>query len=257
MAPQLAENEANEIRFFVATQTLKPQNQIHMVDFDDATSILKQKVFPHPDGEIWKLNCSPHDVRTLLSCYSTVKSSQVVMRTAIHRLPDFSATNDNKELFNFETSEVLDTDSFGSIIRTTEFNKSDANSLATVVDDKILLHARTEAKTRVVAEINAKNSPKFTTGKWSEHHQGNQFIALIDCSVRSYDIRDPNNCAWSIDDAHTQTVRDLDCNPNKHCHFVTGGDDGAVKIWDSRFTKEAVFVRNDHQHWFAICRISI
>lgn len=219
-----------------------------MVEYDDSKSTFKQKVFPHLAGEIWKLNCSPHDPHLLLSCYSTVKSSQVIMKTALHRLPDFS--QENKEIFDFKSTEILETENYGNIIRTTEFNKADSNLLATILEDKILLHERAEAKTRMIAEINAKNAPKFTTGKWSQHHQGNQLIALMDCSIRSYDIRTPNNHVWSIDDAHSQTIRDLDCNPNKHCHFATGGDDGALKIWDSRFTKEAVFVRNDHQHWY-------
>lgn len=270
----MAEND--EIRFFVATQTLKPQNQIHLVELNESTSTLKQRVssniyfhfsnemknkfnfishaqiFSHPEGEIWKLNSSPHDPRLLVSCFSTVKSSQVVLKSALYRLPDFSDNFENKEFFNFESTEILDTDSYGSDIKTTEFHTTDPNLLATVVDEKILLHQRTEPQTRIIAEIKAKNAPKITTGKWSHHHQGSQFIALINCGIRSYDIRDPNHYAWSIDEAHSQTIRDLDCNPNKHCHFVTGGDDGAMKIWDNRSTKEAVFVRKDHQHWYVL-----
>lgn len=42
LAPVLAEN--NEIRFFVATQTLKPQNQIHLVELSENSLALKQRV---------------------------------------------------------------------------------------------------------------------------------------------------------------------------------------------------------------------
>lgn len=42
LAPQLAEN--SEIRFFVATQTLKPQNQVHLVEFNESSLALKQRV---------------------------------------------------------------------------------------------------------------------------------------------------------------------------------------------------------------------
>lgn len=52
-----------------------------------------------------------------------------------------------------------------------------------------------------------------------------------------------------IEDAHGQMVRDLDCNPNKQCHIVTGGDDGCIKVWDCRSTKQPVFCRSDHSHW--------
>lgn len=173
----------------------------------------------------------------------------MVMKTALYELPESLDIVDNKEFMTFSNTEILDTESYGTEIKTTEFHPSDRNLLATVVDEKILLHERTESQTRIVTEINSKNSPKFTTGKWSQHHQGNQFIALIDCSVRAYDIRDPNNCAWSIEEAHHQMIRDLDCNPNKHCHIATGGDDGVLNIWDSRYIKDAVFTRKDHQHW--------
>lgn len=80
-----------------------------------------------------------------------------------------------------------------------------------------------------------------------QHHQGNQFVCLYDCGIRSYDIRDPNHCVWQIEDG--QFIRDLDCNPNKQCLLVTGGDDGTLKIWDTRNIKEPVFLRSDHSHW--------
>lgn len=134
-------------------------------------------------------------------------------------------------------------------MKTTEFHPSDKELLATVVDNKILLHQLAESSIQVITEINSKNSKKFSTGKWSQHHQGNQFIALYDCSIRSYDIRDPNHYAWTIENAHGEYIRDLDCNPNKQCHLVTGGDDGLLKVWDSRNFKDALFTRNDHSHW--------
>lgn len=46
LAPVLA--ETNEIRFFVATQTLKPQNQIHLVELSENSLALKQRVSQHP-----------------------------------------------------------------------------------------------------------------------------------------------------------------------------------------------------------------
>lgn len=150
------------------------------------------------------------------------------MNTAIYRLPNVAPGGESKEFLQFEASEVLNTESHGSDIKTTEFHSSDKNLLATVIDDKVLLHERTPPETRIIAEINAKNASKLTTGKWSQTHLGNQFIALVDCEVRSYDIRDPNHCAWTIEEAHSQMIRDVDCNPHKHCHFVTAGDDGAV-----------------------------
>lgn len=191
------------------------------------------------------------------------------MQTAIIKLPDTGSV-ESREFLDFEEAEVLDTEvstleivdknvsnmflssrlqNIGTEIRTTEFHPTDNNVLASVIDGKIVIFQRAEAQSRVAAEINAKNSPKFSGGKWSQHHQGHQFIGLFEGSIKSYDIRDTNHCAWTIEDSHGQLVRDLDCNPNKQCHIVTGGDDGSIKIWDCRNTKESLFSRNDHNHW--------
>jgi WD40 repeat protein len=180
------------------------------------------------------------------------------MQTAILKIsPESLEDKDSsQEFLQFESAEILDVESYGHEIKTTEFHPSDPSLLAQVVDGKILLYNRAEAQTKVVTEINSKNSPKFSGGKWSLFNQGNQFIALHDCSVKAYDIRDPNHCVWTIEDAHSQLVRDLDCNPNKQCHIVTGGDCGTIKIWDYRMTKEPVFSRNSHQHWIFSVRFN-
>ncbi|KAL9701842.1 hypothetical protein quinque_005283 [Culex quinquefasciatus] len=223
--------ESNDVRFFLATQSLKPNNQLHVVDLDEDSSTLQAKIFSHPN-------------------WANTLGSQGVMQTALLRLPDeLTPPDDEAEFLKFADVEVLNTEGYGGEIRTTEFHPTDGNLLSTVIDGKILLFNRAEASTRLVAEINAKNAPKFSAGRWSHFNQGNQFITLYESSVRSYDVREPNHCAWIIEDAHSQLVRDLDCNPNKQCHIVTGGDDGVMKIWDFRNTKEHVFARNDHHHW--------
>lgn len=42
LTPQLA--EPKEIRFFIATQTLKPSNQLHLIELNESTSSLSAKV---------------------------------------------------------------------------------------------------------------------------------------------------------------------------------------------------------------------
>ncbi|XP_019557660.2 EARP-interacting protein homolog [Aedes albopictus] len=244
------QTESDQVRFFLATQSLKPNNQLHVVDVNEDSSALEAKVLSHPLGEVWKLTASPHDGRVLASCYSIHRGSQTTMQTALLRLPDqFDPPTGDQEFLQFADVDILNTEGYGGEIRTTEFHPTDAAVVSTVIDGKVLLFNRAEAGSKLVAEINAKHMPKFSGGRWSHFNQGNQFITLYDCSVRSYDVREPNHCAWTIEDAHSQLVRDLDCNPNKQYHIVTGGDDGVLKIWDFRNTKEHVFARNDHHHW--------
>lgn len=162
------------------------------------------------------------------------------MQSAIFRIPD---TTDAVDPLEFADIEILDTEIHGSEIKTTEFHPSNTSLVASIVDGKVLLFNRTESKSQVVAEISGK---KLNGGMWSN---ANQFVALYENGLRSYDIRDPNHVAWQIDEAHSQAVRDLDVNPNKAFHIASCGDDGALKIFDVRNSKEPVFSRRDHSHW--------
>lgn len=166
------------------------------------------------------------------------------MKTAVLTMPEDVDPLENPA---FTNAEVLKVES--DEIKTTEFHHSDERTLATVTDHQILLSNLTESSVKTVAEVNNKNQPKFTTGKWCLHHQGNQFIVLSDTTIRSYDVRDFNQSAWTIDNGHSQLIRDLDCNNNKQATIVTASDDGCIKIWDFRNTKEAVFSCHEHSHW--------
>ncbi|KAH8307314.1 hypothetical protein KR044_009968 [Drosophila immigrans] len=251
--------ESNDVCFFIATNSLKPTNQLHLLQYDEEQGTIQSKIFEHALGEVWKLNSCPHDARLLASVYNVQKGAQVLSQAALLTLPvddPNAASNEplKSEYIPWAKVEVLDTASLGDRVKTIEFHPSQEQTIACVAGNKLAIMQRAEAATRVVAEASsnssgAKNSSPFTSGKWSHHHQGHQFVVLHDSSVRAYDVRDAQHCAWSIDEAHGQLVRDLDCNPNKQCHLVTGGDDGCLKVWDCRMVKAPVFERNDHSHW--------
>ncbi|XP_017842994.2 EARP-interacting protein homolog [Drosophila busckii] len=248
--------ESNDVCFFIATNSLKPTNQVHLLQYDEESGTTQAKIFEHAMGEVWKLNSCPYDPKLLATVYNVQKGVQVQSQAALLTLPtdslDLSSQQIKSEYIPWDHVEVLDTSNLGEqCFKTVEFHPSQEQTLACVLSNKLAIMQRAESSTRVVAETSGavKHMSSFTSGKWSHHHQGHQFIVLHDTSVRAYDIRDSQHCAWSIDDAHGQMVRDLDCNPNKQCHFVTGGDDGYLKVWDCRTVKSPVFERSDHSHW--------
>lgn len=109
MTSQLAEN--NHVRFFIATQSLKPLNQIHLVQYNEDLLSQSVYIFPHPNGEIWKLNSSPHDSRLISTCYNTLNESQTSMKTSLLTLPEelesYSQTEHSEP---YQSVEVLNTE---------------------------------------------------------------------------------------------------------------------------------------------------
>uniref|UniRef100_A0A217FL60 EARP complex and GARP complex interacting protein 1 n=1 Tax=Mus musculus TaxID=10090 RepID=A0A217FL60_MOUSE len=71
LTPQTAETDA--IRFLVGTQSLKYDNQIHIIDFDDENNIINKNVLLHQAGEIWHISASPADKGVLATCYNKRK----------------------------------------------------------------------------------------------------------------------------------------------------------------------------------------
>uniref|UniRef100_A0A7N9D047 EARP complex and GARP complex interacting protein 1 n=1 Tax=Macaca fascicularis TaxID=9541 RepID=A0A7N9D047_MACFA len=85
LTPQTAETDA--IRFLVGTQSLKYDNQIHIIDFDDENNIINKNVLLHQAGEIWHISASPADRGVLATCYNRTSDSKVLTCAAVWRMP--------------------------------------------------------------------------------------------------------------------------------------------------------------------------
>ena len=45
--------ETEKIQFLCGTQSLRQENQLHLLEYDDDLGVLDKSVFLHPAGEIW------------------------------------------------------------------------------------------------------------------------------------------------------------------------------------------------------------
>lgn len=132
------------------------------------------KVYYHSEGEIWKLNSSPLDVSKIATCYNSIeKDNTCLMKTAILKLP---ATENIDNIDNLEVVTKFDTTSFGTDIKTTEFHPCEEIKAASVTENQIVLWdiSGEAAKSIINVQLEGKNSPKFTTGKWNPHQNCNQ-----------------------------------------------------------------------------------
>uniref|UniRef100_G1NTK5 EARP and GARP complex-interacting protein 1 n=1 Tax=Myotis lucifugus TaxID=59463 RepID=G1NTK5_MYOLU len=98
------------------------------------------------------------------------------------------------------------------------------------------------------ASLEGKGQLRFTSGRWSPHHNCTQVATANDTAVRGWDTRSMRQI-YCMENAHGQLVRDLDFNPNKQYYLATCGDDCKVKFWDTRNVTEPVRSLEEHSHW--------
>uniref|UniRef100_A0A8C1NHM7 EARP complex and GARP complex interacting protein 1 n=1 Tax=Cyprinus carpio TaxID=7962 RepID=A0A8C1NHM7_CYPCA len=257
LTAQTAETDA--IRFLVGTQSLKFDNQIHIIDFDDENNVINKSVLLHDAGEIWHISGSPADKAVLTTCYSKTSESRVLTCAAVWRMPpewesgNHESPDDSSN--NPQTLELLchlDNTAHGSVACVLWEPMGDGKRVISLAENHVLLWDLQESSTKATisssATLEGKGQLKFTAGKWSPHHNNTQLATANDTAIRGWDLRSMSQI-YCIENAHGQLVRDLDFNPNKQYYLASCGDDCKVKFWDVRHINEPVKCLEEHSHW--------
>lgn len=120
------------------------------------------------------MNTSPIDVTKLCTCYNSVGAdNSCLMKTAILKLP---AAENSDNIENLEIVTKFDTSNYGSDIKTTEFHPTDEHKAVSVTDNQMVYWdiSGEIAQNILSIQLEGKNSPKYTTGKWNPHQNCNQ-----------------------------------------------------------------------------------
>uniref|UniRef100_A0A2K6U796 EARP complex and GARP complex interacting protein 1 n=1 Tax=Saimiri boliviensis boliviensis TaxID=39432 RepID=A0A2K6U796_SAIBB len=164
LTPQTAETDA--IRFLVGTQSLKYDNQIHIIDFDDENNIINKNVLLHQVGEIWHISASPADKGVLATCYNRTSDSKVLTCAAVWRMPkelesgshespdDSSSTAQTLELLCH-----LDNTAHGNMACVMWEPMGDGKKIISLADNHILLWDLQESSSQAV--VSQKNNRAF------------------------------------------------------------------------------------------------
>ncbi|XP_023231899.1 EARP-interacting protein-like isoform X2 [Centruroides sculpturatus] len=144
LCTQVAETEI--ARFFVGTQSLKFENQIHQLEYDEENSILSKRVFLHSAGEIWHIASSPVNSDYISTCYNHLTSDgKCEMEGAIWAIPPSKEGNDSPSdeslttVSSVELVTKLETASYGSDVKSIVWHPVEGNQLISLVDEHILL----------------------------------------------------------------------------------------------------------------------
>ncbi|KAB0373177.1 hypothetical protein FD755_014836 [Muntiacus reevesi] len=128
----------------------------------------------------------------------------------------------------------------------------DGKRVISLADNHVLLWDLQESSSQATlassASLEGKGQLKFTTGRWSPHHNCSQVATANDTAIRGWDTRTMSQI-YCIESAHGQLVRDLDFNPNKQYYLASCGDDCKVRFWDTRNVAEPVKTLEEHSHW--------
>ncbi|XP_060790670.1 EARP-interacting protein homolog isoform X1 [Neoarius graeffei] len=257
LTAQTAETDA--IRFLVGTQSFKFDNQIHIIDFDDENNIINKNVLLHHAGEIWHIGASPADRGVLTTCYNKISDSRVLTCAAVWRMPPEweSGSHDSPDDSAHSPQALqllchLDNTAHGNVACVLWEPMGDGKRVISLAESHIVLWDLQESSTKATisssATLEGKGQLKFTSGKWSPHHNSTQLATANDTAIRGWDLRSMSQI-YCIENAHGQLVRDLDFNPNKQYYLASCGDDCKVKFWDVRHINEPVKTLEEHSHW--------
>ena len=223
--------------FLVGTQSLRLENHIYRLTFDDEVSnSLEKKSYPHPLGEIWHL-ATYADSPLVATCFNRVSGDGCAKQGAIFKFRD-----DALDLLY----EVQPPAELGAEVRQIQFEPSTGKSFAALVDCQVVFHDLDTQQVTQSSKIEAKNTLKtFAFG----FNPTGDLIALNSVStLRGLDSRNLQEC-WSVPNAHTNQIRSLDFNPNRPNVLATSGDDCAAKFWDLRNLEKPVVTMRHHSHW--------
>jgi WD40 repeat protein len=124
--------------------------------------------------------------------------------------------------------------------------------IAGLVQQRLTLYTLAHGATASTSTETAAVSPPtdgaaFHCGRWDPHHAHSLGLG-VGSSLVTIDTR---TMKWghSVADAHSQSLRCIDYNPNKPYVALTAGDDYAMRYWDLRKPGTPLFAVKSHAHW--------
>lgn len=246
------------IRFIVATQSLKSDNFVHLLEYVEENHSLSKSIVKHPAGEVWALCSSSKNCQLLATIHSkpTIDhDNQITSGCTLWKIPVDISSSIIDEDVRSDLSPSLEplcnlTPTSGKTGKGVALKPEDEDHLINFNEDKLFLWDIQSHQLVSELPIDGSRSKlsKITSVRWSPHSGGNVVGTAIGNSVCGIDIRSKPTPEWSIS-SNNSYVRDLDFNPNAQYYFATCGDDFESKFWDIRKLDSPVVSLLNHSHW--------
>ncbi|PIC54743.1 hypothetical protein B9Z55_003866 [Caenorhabditis nigoni] len=233
--------DEENICFLVGTNNIKnDKNQVNKLFMDPDASRLMSKCFRHPAGEVRAIAAHPTKSTIVATCTADFSSLG-----GTHSITIWNIEEDKRTL---ETVSRLPTEPVMSCLEW-EPTSMRCATLTPFVPEIQLLDMENEPRIVQTMKIQLENEENEMFGvRWSPHFDGNMLGVTTGRTVMCMDSRTENE-HLKVKDAHLHRTIAMDFNPNLQHVIATGGDDGYVRIWDTRRTSSAVMSLHPHAHW--------
>lgn len=245
--------ETDLVQFFVGTQSLRYANQIHLVTFDDEQNSLSKQLFKHPSGEVWSISSPPSHKNVLATVFNHVSGGKTEMEAKIWSFNTDEGSLDESISVASDLREMSAVEAHGDVKSIIWYPSTEKMDFVALVEGQVMLYEMREdcaqARLSGTGNTEGKNSSKhLTCGAWDPHHNCASVAAALDNNIKAWDVRTMNT-AYTIDNAHNNTIRSLSFNPNKQYYLASCGDDCKTKFWDVRKGNAPLKTLQDHSHW--------
>ncbi|KAJ3026918.1 UNVERIFIED_CONTAM: Protein tssc1 [Siphonaria sp. JEL0065] len=263
IVPQLAEQDRP--RFFAGTTSVfggvAADNELRLLDYDEEENEISSQTFSHPN-QVRFIAPSPDKSDFVFTCHHN-HTANPNPRASLWLLSALATDEDNQKLANQAgtLSELLCIESCEQVkgINKIFWEPSGGKSRVIATGTTSVgvygidrgLSKGTLGSVYSLSSITGLTSPAdyIDCAKWNPHNP-EEFTIGAESTLIGLDTRTPaTTTTFIIPYAHDQCIRDLDYNPNKPYHLATGGNDGKVRIWDSRNHSKPLKELNDHSHW--------
>ncbi|KAJ2081277.1 Protein tssc1 [Coemansia sp. RSA 988] len=244
-------------RFVLGTLGVTEPAEIHLINFDSDEGALQSLVYKH-EGGARALSSVSWDSTQLLVVGRDSSHASSVELVALPGISPQERLPSQDTLQEQSTRRIALLSDASAAVQPPPHEivchpAAYCQQAATVTSAGVSMWRFTQSKPSLVHTISAAQHSMDDIGTAAWHPTAPTQLSTTDgMCIRTWDMRADTSSGQqtiAIEYAHSGKVRSLDYNPNLPYILATGGDDGSVRIWDTRNPSSELMSIDNHTYW--------